>query len=79
MNLSGRIFMKQAALAGLALPLHNMGAFAFAPHKNFGLQLYTLRDVLPKNPGEIIAAISKFGYTEIESYEHNKLVFFATL
>jgi sugar phosphate isomerase/epimerase len=35
----------------------------------FGLQLYTVRDVLPKDPKSIIRQIASFGYSEIESYE----------
>lgn len=45
---------------------------AFASRKtwnNFGLQLYTLRDVLPADPKGIITQVASFGYKEIESYE----------
>lgn len=37
--------------------------------KNLGIQLYTLRDDLPKDPKGILKKISNFGYKEIESYE----------
>jgi sugar phosphate isomerase/epimerase len=37
--------------------------------KNFGLQLYTLRDDLPKDPKGILKQVAGFGYKEIESYE----------
>lgn len=36
---------------------------------NFGLQLYTLRDVLPADPKGILTQVASFGYKEIESYE----------
>lgn len=36
--------------------------------KNIGLQLYTLRDALPKDLKETIQKISKQGYTEVETY-----------
>lgn len=37
--------------------------------KDFGLQLYTLRDDLPKDPADILKLIASFGYKQIESYE----------
>lgn len=36
---------------------------------SFGLQLYTLRDDLPKDPKGVIKQIAGFGYKEIEGYE----------
>jgi len=35
----------------------------------FGLQLYTLRDVIADNPGDAIQQVAAFGYRQIESYE----------
>lgn len=35
----------------------------------FGLQLYTLRDDLPKDPKGILKQVASFGYKQIESYE----------
>lgn len=35
----------------------------------FGLQLYTLRDVLPEDPKGVLKQVADFGYTQIESYE----------
>ncbi len=43
---------------------------------NFGLQLYTLRDVLPDDPKGVLKQVSSFGYKQIESYEHDKLGIF---
>ena len=37
--------------------------------KNLGIQLYTLRDDLPKDPKNILQQIASFGFKEIESYE----------
>src|SRR5688500_15090519 len=37
--------------------------------QTFGLQLYTLRDDLPKDPKGILKQVSAFGYKQIESYE----------
>lgn len=35
----------------------------------FGLQLYTLRDDLPKDPKGVLKQVASFGYKQIESYE----------
>jgi len=37
--------------------------------KKFGLQLYTLRDDLPKDPKGVLKQIASFGYKQIEGYE----------
>jgi sugar phosphate isomerase/epimerase len=42
----------------------------------FGLQLYSLRDDLPKDPKGVLQKVSSFGYKQIESYEHDKLGMF---
>lgn len=36
---------------------------------SFGLQLYTLRDDMPKDPKGILKQVASFGYKQIESYE----------
>ena len=38
-------------------------------HMDFGLQLYTLRDVIMDNPEEIIRKVAGSGYSHIESFE----------
>lgn len=42
----------------------------------FGIQLYTLRDELPKDPKGVLKQVSSFGYKQIESYEHKDLGMF---
>ncbi|WP_409966784.1 Inosose dehydratase [Mycovorax composti] len=37
--------------------------------KNLGIQLYSLRDDLPKDPKGVLKQLASFGYKEIESYE----------
>ncbi|MGC4234427.1 MAG: sugar phosphate isomerase/epimerase [Niabella sp.] len=37
--------------------------------KNLGIQLYSLRDDLPKDPKGVLKKLASFGYREIESYE----------
>jgi sugar phosphate isomerase/epimerase len=44
--------------------------------KPFGLQLYTLRDVLPKDPKGILKEVSLAGYKYVESYKHSELGMF---
>ena len=44
--------------------------------KEFGLQLYTLRDVMPNDPKGVLKQVSQMGYKYIESYEHDKLGMF---
>lgn len=35
----------------------------------FGIQLYSLRDVMPKDPQGVLEQVASFGYRQIESYE----------
>ncbi|MES2773177.1 MAG: sugar phosphate isomerase/epimerase [Bacteroidota bacterium] len=42
----------------------------------FGLQLYSLRDDLPKNPTGILKQVASFGYKQIESYSHETMGIF---
>lgn len=42
----------------------------------FGLQLYTLRDIMPKDPKGVLRQIASFGYQQIESYDHDDLGIF---
>jgi len=44
--------------------------------KTFGIQLYSVRDDLPKDPKGVLKQISSFGYKQIESYEHKDLGIF---
>lgn len=37
--------------------------------ENFGIQLYTLRDDLPKDPKGVLTQLAGFGYKQIESFE----------
>ncbi len=48
-----------------APPLTNSGK----PLDKFGLQLYTLRDDLPKDPKGILKQVASFGYKQIEGFE----------
>lgn len=72
MSYNRRQFLKTgtALASGLALSAHAAQAFAAKkPFKEFGLQLYSLRDDMPKDPKGILKQVANFGYKQIESYE----------
>lgn len=46
-----------------------------AVNNNFGLQLYTLRDVLPKDPKDVLRQVASFGYKQLEGYEGPQGIF----
>ena len=59
---SRRTFLKSSALAAA------LGKFAGAAQlKDIGVQLYTVRTVLPQKPAEVLNAIRAIGYTQIEA------------
>lgn len=82
MQIKRRDFIKTATVlgSGLALSSYLPSCRAAASMKtirnNFGLALYTLKDVLPKNPKEVLTEVASYGYKKIESYEHDKLGIF---
>lgn len=43
--------------------------------KNFGLQLWSVRDDLAKDPKGVLKQVSSYGYTQIESFEGGKGMF----
>ena len=67
---SRRTFIKQAgiaAAAGLVLP-----SFACVKSsKAVGLQLYSLRELLPQDPRGVIAKVAEAGYKEVETYGYS--------
>jgi sugar phosphate isomerase/epimerase len=74
MNLSRRSFLKSSGLLASGLTLGNLPRLHGSTPKtgeisNFGLQLYTLRDVITKDPQGVLRQVGKFGYRQIESYE----------
>jgi sugar phosphate isomerase/epimerase len=50
-------------------------ANASAALQYFGLQLYTLRDDMPKDPKGVLKQVSSFGYNQIEGYEGKDGIF----
>lgn len=76
MNQSRRRFIKISggittgfALSGLAGLSFFEGCEQAERINEFGLQLYTLRDDMPKDPKGVLKQIASFGYKQIESYE----------
>ena len=67
---SRRTFIKQAgiaAAAGLVLP-----SFACVKTSNgVGLQLYSLRELLPQDPRGVIAKVAEAGYKKVETYGYS--------
>ena len=83
MSYHRREFIRQAALGAVGLALTKM-SFGLAgcnavpqssASRNFGIQLYTLRDVLPQDPKGVLTQLASFGYKQIESYEGDKGMF----
>lgn len=64
--ISRRNFLVNTGIATSAILL--APSFAFGFQKQIGLQLYTLRDDLPKDVKGVIEKIAKAGYNEVETY-----------
>ena len=68
-----RNFIKNSGLLTGAIALGIKGWSLETGHspfvKNFGIQLYTLRDILPGNAKNVLKELAGFGYTQLESYE----------
>ncbi|MBS1531585.1 MAG: sugar phosphate isomerase/epimerase [Bacteroidetes bacterium] len=66
-----RNFLAQAGIASAAVLLAPELLKAESNHK-VGLQLYTLRDLLPKGVKTVIPKVSKAGYKEVETFGYSK-------
>ncbi len=69
MSYSRRNFIRDTSLIGSGLILS--GNDLFARHNKidtFGLQLYSLRDDLPKDTKGVLKQVASFGYKQIESF-----------
>lgn len=81
MSVNRRSFLKTMAIGGALLSTSEMlescsviNPLLTSAHrlKNFGLQLYTVRDVIGTNTRDVLKQIAGMGYTQIESYEGDK-------
>ncbi|WP_153796299.1 sugar phosphate isomerase/epimerase family protein [Foetidibacter luteolus] len=66
---SRRAFLQSAGMLAAGTLLSKNLLASPAPLKEFGLQLYTLRDDLPKDPKGILKQVASFGYKQLESFE----------
>src|SRR5438270_14075945 len=80
MDYKRREFLKVAttvasgvAITGFTSQLAAAGAPAKS--KPFGLQLYSLRDDLPKDPKGVLKQVAAFGYKQIEGFEGPKGIY----
>lgn len=74
MNCSRRNFLKTSGLlaSGVALgtfPFLTSCAAQESGAMPFGLQLYTLRDLMPDDPAGVLQQVADAGYKQVESYE----------
>ena len=76
MSYNRRKFIKTSGSITSGLMLANMSGLSLLDACNkpgkigdFGIQLYTLRDDMPKDPKGVLKKIAGFGYKQIESYE----------
>ncbi|MGF1671311.1 MAG: TIM barrel protein [Balneolaceae bacterium] len=74
MSLSRRSFLKKSGVmaAGLTAASFPFLKACGTPEEEtmpFGIQLYTLRDIIADDPRGILKQLSEFGYKQIESYE----------
>ena len=68
-------FLKTSALA-LSLPLLTRFEAQAKPIKNVGLQLYTLRNTIMKDPDGVLKNVAGIGYKEVETFGYNEGKFF---
>ena len=71
----GSSMMAGLALAPLAGSLTGESLEPASRIKKFGLQLYSLRDVLPNDPKSVLKQVASFGYKQAEGYEGPKGIF----
>ncbi len=74
MNLSRRSFLKTSGLFASGLTVGSLPFLKASEKANqgispFGLQLYTLRDVIVDDPQGTLGKVAGYGYKQIESYE----------
>ena len=77
MSNTRRSFLRQTALAGLALatPFSKELMAMSTTQRKFGIQLWTVKDALYKDPIAVFKHLSASGYKHIESFEGAKSMF----
>jgi sugar phosphate isomerase/epimerase len=74
-KVSRKDFLKTSALAMAAVLTPGLDVFA-KPAKTVGLQLYTLRDLLPKDLDGTLKKVAEIGYKEVELFGYSDGKFF---
>ncbi len=72
MNQNRRKFLKQAGIISAGAMIAPQLLSAKAGDKVVGLQLYSLRDQLPKDVKGVIAKVAAAGYKEVETFGYSK-------
>lgn len=77
MNHSRRDFLRNSALAGLALsmPFKNELMTMGGANNSFGIQLWSVKEALAKDTLGVLKHLSKSGFKKIESFEGEKGIF----
>jgi sugar phosphate isomerase/epimerase len=76
MSISRRRFLQTSGLLTAAGLLSGNELFASnSKLKNYGIQLWTVRDEIPKDPKGVLKQLASFGYTQIESFEGSQGMF----
>lgn len=63
-----REFIQTTSFAAVGASL---ASFTFVDKKKIGLQLYSLRDIIPQDPKGVLKKVADFGYKELEAYSYN--------
>jgi sugar phosphate isomerase/epimerase len=71
---SRRQFIQQTSLVSAAFLISSGDYFKMS--KNVGIQLYTLRDLISKDPRGVIQKVAAIGYKELESFGYNNGKYF---
>ena len=76
MNYNRRNFIRLSGGAAAGVAVSSMAGISLLScaekakaNEPFGIQLYTLRDILPADPKGVLKQVASFGYNFIESYE----------
>jgi sugar phosphate isomerase/epimerase len=76
MSVSRRRFLQTSGLLTVAGLIIRTELFANnSKLKDYGIQLWTVRDEIPKDPKGVLKQLASFGYTQIESFEGSKGMF----
>ncbi len=84
MNNNRRDFLKKGSSMAIAIALAPLAGKLLIDDnemetakklKSFGLQLYSLRDVYPKDPKGILKHVAEMGYKQVEGFERDKGIF----